>query len=75
MMIVVLKEAHRGNGIDADNLQKFMKACAAEGRIPKYGVPDFYEIVDAIPKTSVGKIDKKELRRIYATAGAMVASR
>jgi fatty-acyl-CoA synthase len=36
-----------------------------EGRIPKYGVPDKILFVDAIPKTSVGKISKVELRKTY----------
>jgi fatty-acyl-CoA synthase len=33
------------------------------GTIPKYGVPNTVLIVDAIPKTSVGKINKKEIRK------------
>jgi fatty-acyl-CoA synthase len=39
---------------------------ADEGRIPKYGVPDKILFVDAIPKTSVGKISKVELRKAYS---------
>jgi len=38
---------------------------AQEGKLPKYGVPDKYEFVEEIPKTSVGKIDKKVLRKSY----------
>jgi non-ribosomal peptide synthetase component E (peptide arylation enzyme) len=29
------------------------------------GVPDLFEFVDEIPKTGVGKLDKKELRKLY----------
>ncbi len=32
----------------------------------KYQLPDQYVVVSEIPKTSVGKIDKKEIRRRYA---------
>jgi fatty-acyl-CoA synthase len=32
----------------------------------KYQVPDRYAFLDEIPKTSVGKFDKKELRRRFA---------
>jgi fatty-acyl-CoA synthase len=28
-------------------------------------LPDIYEFVDEIPKTSVGKFDKKELRKKF----------
>jgi fatty-acyl-CoA synthase len=75
MMVVVLKPQFRDNGINENILHEFMKECAADGRIPKYGVPDFFDIVEAIPKTSVGKIDKKELRRIYAGINLKVASK
>jgi fatty-acyl-CoA synthase len=42
-----------------------MKKFAEKGKLPKYGVPDKFEFVDTIPKTSVGKLDKKNLRKIY----------
>ena len=66
MMIVTLKPQFKGNGVNSDVLGAHMKQCAREGKIPKYGVPDFYAIVDEIPKTSVGKIDKKEIRKLYS---------
>ncbi|KUJ92522.1 MAG: Medium-chain acyl-CoA ligase (AlkK-5) [Archaeoglobus fulgidus] len=37
-----------------------------EGKITKWAVPDRFEIVDEIPKTSVGKIDKKVLKQMYS---------
>ncbi len=75
LMVVALKPQFRDNGVSVEVLKQFMKACAQEGRIPKYGVPDTYEIVEAIPKTSVGKIDKKELRRMYAQEQLNIASK
>ncbi|MRR39206.1 fatty acid--CoA ligase, partial [bacterium] len=75
MMLVVLKPQFRGNGVNAETLKEFMKKCATEGKIPKYGVPDSYEIVDAIPKTSVGKIDKKEIRKHYTQETLKFASK
>jgi fatty-acyl-CoA synthase len=50
---------------DSAKLRDFFTKFAEEGVIPKYGVPDRVEIVDAIAKTSVGKIDKKKLRENY----------
>ena len=32
----------------------------------KYQIPDNYVAMDQVPKTSVGKFDKKEIRRLYA---------
>jgi fatty-acyl-CoA synthase len=40
-----------------------MAKCAEQGKLPRYAVPDRFEFVDAVPKTSVGKLDKKVLRQ------------
>ena len=64
MMVVVLKPEFKGK-VSADDLKQFLKKFVDEGRLPKYGIPDKYVFVDAIPKTSVGKINKIELRKMY----------
>ena len=46
-------------------MKQFMKRLAIEGKIPKYGVPEKYVFTDSIPKTSVGKLNKKVLRKEY----------
>ena len=52
----------RQGELDADSVRdKFLQA-ASDGWISKWAVPDQIEVVDAIQKTSVGKIDKKYLR-------------
>lgn len=61
LMIVTLKPDFRGK-VGAEELKAFMKKFADEGKLPKYGVPDRYVFMDSIPKTSVGKLDKKVLR-------------
>jgi fatty-acyl-CoA synthase len=65
MMIVVLKPAFKGK-INETDLRQFLLQKAEAGIIPKYGVPDSVKFADTIPKTSVGKINKIELRKIYA---------
>ncbi|MCP4692779.1 MAG: long-chain fatty acid--CoA ligase, partial [Desulfobacterales bacterium] len=65
MALVVLKEA-AGGEITEEDLKAFFMQSVESGVIPKYGVPDRIEFVAAIPKTSVGKIDKKELRKRFA---------
>ena len=32
----------------------------------KYQIPTSYVVINEVPKTSVGKFDKKELRRLYS---------
>ena len=61
LILVVLKPEYAGKAT-ADDFKEHMKKFADQGRLPKYGLPDRYEIVDEIAKTSVGKINKKVLR-------------
>jgi fatty-acyl-CoA synthase len=61
MALVVLKPGLEKEA-SADDLKAFFAKYAQDGVIPKYGVPDRVEIVDTIAKTSVGKINKKQLR-------------
>lgn len=67
VMLVLLKPQFRGDGITPEVLKNHMKDCASKGKIPRYAIPDQYIITDSIPKTSVGKIDKKQIRTLYAT--------
>ncbi|MEU3395655.1 long-chain fatty acid--CoA ligase [Streptomyces filamentosus] len=57
---VVLKE---GETADYATLRDFL---ATEGGIAKWQLPERWAIVPAVPKTSVGKFDKKVIRRQYA---------
>ena len=64
LALVVLKP-DAGEAASPYALKAFFAKFAEDGAIPKYGVPDRVEIVDAIAKTSVGKINKKQLRKAY----------
>jgi fatty-acyl-CoA synthase len=64
LMIVTVRPEFQGT-VTADDLKDYMKECAAQGKLPKYGIPDKFLFTDSIPKTSVGKLDKKNLRRSY----------
>ncbi|CAM5735457.1 long-chain fatty acid--CoA ligase [Streptomyces hirsutus] len=57
---VVLRE---GSTADFDTLRDFL---AGEGRIAKWQLPERWTVIESVPKTSVGKFDKKVLRRQYA---------
>ena len=45
-----------------DAIRRHVQDFAERGIISKYAVPDRVHFVDAIPKTSVGKLDKKVIR-------------
>ena len=64
MMIITLKPGYNGK-VSAEDFKTYMQTFAEQGKLPKYGVPDRYEFVESIAKTSVGKLDKKVLRKIY----------
>ncbi|MFF8591621.1 long-chain fatty acid--CoA ligase [Streptomyces sp. NPDC015220] len=65
---VVLKEGATA-GFEA--LRAFL---AEEGKIARWQLPERWTIIEAVPKTSVGKFDKKVLRRRYA-AGELDVTR
>jgi fatty-acyl-CoA synthase len=39
------------------------------GQFPKWAMPERIELLEALPKTSVGKMDKKRLRAKYGDCG------
>jgi fatty-acyl-CoA synthase len=64
LMAVTLKPEFRGK-VSEDDLKQFMKRLADAGKLPKYAVPDRYVFMDQLPKTSVGKLNKIQLRQRY----------
>lgn len=64
LLVVVLRDEFKGK-INETDLKSFMTQFAMEGKLPKYSIPDRIEIVAQIPKTSVGKINKVALRKLY----------
>jgi len=61
LALVVLKPDYKDT-ITPENLRSFLLQFVEHGTISKWAVPDTFHIVDQIPKTSVGKIDKKLIR-------------
>ena len=60
--LVVLKQ---GRAATRNEVQEYLQQYVESGVISKWTVPESIEFVDAIPKTSVGKIDKKKIRADY----------
>jgi len=53
---------NQGAELDIERISNMLKT----NSFTKYQLPDKYVVVGEIPKTSVGKIDKKILRKMYA---------
>lgn len=54
-----------------ETLRGHLARYVAEGRLSRYALPDAIFTVDAIPKTSVGKIDKKAIRAQLKSMGVL----
>ncbi|MQA60452.1 MAG: long-chain-fatty-acid--CoA ligase [Actinophytocola sp.] len=59
LVVVVLKE---GEQVDAAGLREFLT-----GKVAQWQLPENWTFVDEVPKTSVGKFDKKRLRAAHAS--------
>jgi fatty-acyl-CoA synthase len=59
--LVITKPAE-GNAPTEEAIRRYVQEFASQGAISRYAVPDRVHFVDAIPKTSVGKLDKKVIR-------------
>lgn len=64
-MALVVPKSHTGVNNMAEEIKSFCSRFVEKGEIPKYGIPNQVFVVEEIAKTSVGKIDKKELRSRY----------
>ncbi|MBN2638786.1 MAG: fatty acid--CoA ligase [Bacteroidales bacterium] len=60
--LIVLKE---GQKVKESDLKKFLQKFVDNGTINKWAIPSHVDFVAVIPKTSVGKIDKKRIRAEY----------
>lgn len=58
--LVVVRD---GQAIDAKALKEHLKPFVEQGHINKWAIPSQIAVVTEIPKTSVGKLDKKRIRQ------------
>jgi fatty-acyl-CoA synthase len=65
---LIVPRAGVGHTIDDDELRTFLGQFVDNGLISRWAIPDRFYIVEQIPKTSVGKIDKKAIRPSLARA-------
>jgi fatty-acyl-CoA synthase len=55
-----------GTEISEDEMRQYLMQYVEKGTITKWAVPDRFIVVKELPKTSVGKIDKKVIRKQIA---------
>jgi len=60
--LVVLKPDYQ-DAVTPDSLKDEMQKRVTSRKINKWYIPDHIQLVNEIPKTSVGKIDKKKIRK------------
>ena len=70
LAIIVPKEGYEGK-LTAEDMKVHLNQFVEEGVITDWSVPDEYVFIKEIPKTSVGKIDKKVLRSRYGASQAV----
>jgi fatty-acyl-CoA synthase len=64
-MALVVKDPKSANGLTDTEIKTHLKVFADKGVISKYGIPEKILFVEKLARTSVGKINKKELREKY----------
>ena len=62
---LALVVAKPGQEVEAAVIRAWLQDFAERGVISKWGIPDQVLLVEVIPKTSVGKLDKKVMRQQY----------
>ena len=65
---LIVPKAEFRDEITEKELKDHMAQYVGEGKILKWWIPDKFVFVDQIPRTSVGKFDKKVMRSSYADA-------
>ncbi len=68
-LLLIVPTDPPNQGLRPESVQAHLRDCADRGEISKWAVPDRVLLVQAIEKTSVGKIDKKALRLRYGKGG------
>ena len=62
-MLVIVPKAE--TKLSTNEIQDAIRQQVDIGRLSKWAIPERIEFVDSLPKTSVGKMDKKVLRVMY----------
>lgn len=64
----------KGAIVDQAKLRAHLQIHVDRGEISRYALPDEVIVIEALPRTSVGKIDKKRLREIFAQQRSVISN-
>jgi fatty-acyl-CoA synthase len=62
--LIVPRPEHRST-LTSEDIRLYVATAATNGSVPPYAVPERVTIVEALERTSVGKVDKRRLREMY----------
>jgi fatty-acyl-CoA synthase len=65
-LAVIIPDVGSSEIFDESVLNDFLQSYVDDGTLTKWSLPDHYVFVENLPRTSVGKIDKKALRIQYS---------
>jgi fatty-acyl-CoA synthase len=66
-LALVVVKLDQNKSVQEADLKRLLEKYADKGVISKYGIPERILFIESLPKTSVGKPDKKLLRQQYGT--------
>jgi fatty-acyl-CoA synthase len=69
-MLLVTRSADIADMITEDDILKAIRQRVDIGEISKWATPERIEFVNELPRTSVGKLDKKAMRATYGSSAA-----
>jgi fatty-acyl-CoA synthase len=64
-LALIVRDDQTGDDLSETLIKAHLNAFADAGVISKFGIPDKILFVNALPKTSVGKLNKSELKQKY----------
>jgi fatty-acyl-CoA synthase len=63
--VIVVARAGRAESLTAAAVRDWIAKAAGAGTLPRYAIPERVTLMDALPKTSVGKLNKRVLREQF----------
>ncbi|HKJ65832.1 MAG TPA: fatty acid--CoA ligase [Desulfopila sp.] len=64
-LVLAVPKVGFGEDLTAESIKAHIQGFIDKGTLPRYGLPERVHIVEAIAKTSVGKLNKKQLRKEF----------
>jgi len=63
--VLVVPRPRRVESLTAQAVQEWIAGAVGAGLLPRYAIPERVTLLETLPKTSVGKLNKRALRDLY----------